>query len=60
MNNPPKLSIVTSLVLGDYMEGAMSRAIGLVAYLGGPRLCHSGHAKHVSPGSQGFAYGGWL
>ena len=29
----------------------------LVAYLGGPRLCHSWHAKPISPGSQGFGGG---
>ena len=39
---------------GYMMEGARSSATGLVAYLGGPRLCLLRHVKHVNPGSQGF------
>ena len=37
------------------MEGVRSCPTSLVAYLGGTRLCHRRHAKHVSPGSQTFA-----
>ena len=37
------------------VEGTRSHAIGLLAYLGGPYLWDSGHSKHVSLGSQGFA-----
>ena len=36
------------------MEDARSRAAGLVAYLGGPRLCPCRHVKPISLGSQGF------
>ena len=42
---------------GYFLEGTRSRTTGLVAYLGGPRLYHSRHAKPDSPGSQGFADG---
>ena len=39
------------------VEGAGSRAIGLMAYLGGPPLYHNGHVKPNSPRSQGFDSG---
>ena len=42
---------------GCILEGARSHAIGLVAYLGGPRLRHRWHAKLVSLGSQSFGGG---
>ena len=37
------------------MEGVRSHATSLVAYLGGTRLCHRRHAKHVILGTQGLA-----
>ena len=43
--------------MGCILEGPRSRANSLVAYLGGPRVYHSGHAKLDSLGSQGFAVG---
>ena len=36
---------------------ARSCGTGLVTYLGGPCLCHRGHAKLISQRSQGFGDG---
>ena len=39
---------------GCTWEGARSYPTGLVAYLGGPHLCHIGMQNLIAQGSQGF------
>ena len=39
---------------GCMWEGARSHATGLVAYLGGPRLCHISMRNLIGQGPQGF------
>ena len=42
---------------GMYLGMVIEPHYGLVAYLGGPRLCHRWHAKPIGPGSQDFGGG---